>query len=48
MELVQEFFVRKRLGGFDLSRLSARQVEAFTILENAWIAETNHGQQNTR
>jgi hypothetical protein len=48
MELVEEFFVRKRLNGFDLSRLTARQVEAFTILDNAWIAETNNGQQNTR
>ena len=47
-ELVQEFFVRKRLGEFDLSRLSARQVEAFAILESAWIAEINDGQQNTR
>lgn len=47
-ELVQEFFVRKRLSGFDLATLSARQVEAFAILDNAWIAEINNGQQNTR
>jgi hypothetical protein len=47
-ELVQEFFVRKRLSGFDLSRLTARQVEAFAILDNAWITEINDGQQNTR
>lgn len=47
-ELVQEFFVRKRLSGFELSRLSARQVEAFAILDNAWIAEINDGHQNTR
>jgi len=32
--LVEEFFVRRRIRGFDSDNLSARQVEAFMILEN--------------
>jgi hypothetical protein len=43
---LEEFFVRKRLGGLDLNSLSARQVEAFAILEKAVAAEKNHGDQN--
>ena len=31
--LVEEFFVRRRFRVFDVERLSARQVEAFMILE---------------
>ena len=31
--LVEEFFVRRRLRGMDFAELSARQVEAFVILE---------------
>jgi hypothetical protein len=31
--LVEEFLVRRRLGGLDFDELSARQVEAFLILE---------------
>jgi hypothetical protein len=46
--LVEEFFVRKRLGEFNLFRLTARQVEAFAVLESAWIAEMNNVQQDTR
>jgi hypothetical protein len=37
--LVEEFFVRRRLQGFDSDDLSARQVEAFTILESELAAE---------
>jgi hypothetical protein len=33
--LVEEFFVRRRLGGMDFAELSARQVDAFAILEQA-------------
>jgi hypothetical protein len=46
--LVEEFFVRRRLRGMDFAELSARQVEAFVILERALIAGMNDGQHNTR
>ena len=46
--LVEEFFIRRRLGGFDWRELSARQVEAFVILESALQVERNDGQQHTR
>jgi hypothetical protein len=46
--LVEDFFVRRRLGGVDFAELSARQVEAFVILERALTAEIDHGQHNTR
>jgi hypothetical protein len=46
--LVEEFFVRRRLRGMDFRELSARQVEAFVILEQAFAAETSDGQHNTR
>ena len=39
LSLVEEFFVRRRLRGFDGEDLSARQVEAFLILENELAAE---------
>jgi hypothetical protein len=45
---VQEFFVRQRLGRWDINKLSAREVEAFTILERELAAEIQHVQQNTR
>jgi hypothetical protein len=38
---LEEFFVRRRLGGFDLDRLSAREAEAFLILEQLMQAEEN-------
>jgi hypothetical protein len=40
--LIEEFFVRRRLGGMDFAELSARQVEAFVILEQALEGE-RHG-----
>ena len=46
--LVEEFFVRRRLRGTDFAELSARQVEAFVILERALTAGMNDGQHNTR
>ena len=46
--LVEEFFVRRRLHGIEFSKLSARQVEAFLILEQALALEMNDGQHNTR
>ena len=46
--LVEEFLVRRRLRGLDWEGLSARQVEAFVILEKAFAAEMEDGQHNTR
>jgi DNA replicative helicase MCM subunit Mcm2 (Cdc46/Mcm family) len=46
--LVEEFFVRRRLRGMDFAELSARQVEAFVILEKALAGKMSDGQHNTR
>jgi len=46
--LVEEFFMRRRLGRFDCTVLSARQVEAFVILESALRGERNDEQRYTR
>jgi DNA replicative helicase MCM subunit Mcm2 (Cdc46/Mcm family) len=46
--LIEEFFVRRRLRAFDGEELSARQVEAFVILEKELAAEMNDGRHNTR
>jgi hypothetical protein len=45
---VEDFFVRRRLRGMDFAELSARQVEAFVILERAFAAEIDYGQHTTR
>jgi hypothetical protein len=45
---VEEFFVRRRLQTFDGEELSARQVEAFVILERELAEEMNHGRHNAR
>jgi hypothetical protein len=45
---VEEFFVRRRLSAGDFASLSARQVEAFVILEKAIEGEISDAQQNTR
>ena len=37
--MVEDFFVRRRLGGIRLAELGAREVEAFLILEGALGAE---------
>jgi hypothetical protein len=37
--LVEDFLVRRRLGGMNFSELSARQVEAFLLLEQALSTE---------
>jgi hypothetical protein len=41
--LVEEFFVRRRFGAFNIENLSARQVEAFMILEKELEAELRAG-----
>ena len=42
---VEEFLVRRRLGGMQFEVLSARQVEAFLILEKAMAMERKHGER---
>jgi hypothetical protein len=37
--LVEDFLVRRRLGGMSFEELSARQVEGFLILEQALAGE---------
>ncbi len=46
--LLEDFWMRRRLGGMALEELSGRQADAFTILETAVAAEMKDGQQNTR
>jgi hypothetical protein len=46
--LVEEFLVRRRLRALEWEGLSARQVEAFVILEKALAAEMEDGRHNTR
>jgi len=45
--LVEEFFVRRRWRGFGDEELSARQVEAFALLERELAAEMNDIRQAT-
>ena len=46
--LVEDYLVRRRLGGLQFSELTARQAEAFLILEKALLTEMKHGQQDRR
>ena len=46
--LVEEFFVRRQLRAFDVEGLSARQVEAFLVLEKELAGEMNDGRHDTR
>jgi hypothetical protein len=46
--LVEEFLLRRRLGAIDIRELSAKQVEAFALLERALTGEIKDGQQNRR
>jgi len=45
--LVEDFLVRRRLGGIVLRELSARQAEAFLILEQALVMEKRNGEHGT-
>lgn len=45
--LVEEFLVGRRLG-WRAERMSARQVEAFVILESALTEEKRNGERRTR
>ena len=46
--LVEEFLVRRRVGGMQLKELTARQVEAFLILDKALAQEMKHGGHSRR
>ena len=46
--MVEEFFVKRRLGGFDVERLSARLIDAFVVLENALAEEQRDGERRAR
>jgi hypothetical protein len=43
---VEEFFVRRRLGAFDIEDLNVRQMEAFMILEKELAGEIKDGRHN--
>jgi hypothetical protein len=45
---VEEFFIRRRLGLMNEEYLTARQVEAFAILEKELGTETKYEQQSAR
>jgi hypothetical protein len=45
---LEEFLVLRRIGGLRPEELSARQVEAFAILENEMTREVNHAQHESR
>ena len=46
--LVEEFWVRRKLGRLRIEELTARQAEAFMILEQELTQENRDGQQHTR
>jgi hypothetical protein len=46
LALLEHFSVRRRLGGGNVTELSAREADAFLILERALEAEGNNGQHN--
>jgi len=45
LALLEEFFVRRRMGGWHVESLSARQVDAFMLLEKEMQEEIKHGQR---
>jgi hypothetical protein len=46
--MVEDFFARRRLGGIRAGELTAKEAEAFVILENELARERNdgHGSRN--
>jgi hypothetical protein len=46
--LVEEFLVLRRLGGLQATELSAKQVEAFAILESEFVREKNDAERESR
>ncbi len=47
LSMMEDFFLRRRLGATDLTRITARQADAFMVLEDAIAAEIRDGQQNS-
>ena len=45
---VEEFFIRRRLNLMNEEQLTARQIEAFAILEKELTAEIKYEQHNAR
>jgi hypothetical protein len=45
--LVEDFLVRQRMGGFRVEELSARQVDAFVVLEQVFAEERKNAQRHT-
>ena len=41
---LEEFLVRRKLGGLAVENLNARQAEAYVILEKALAKETQYGE----
>jgi hypothetical protein len=48
LSLLEEFFLRRRFRAFSVEELSARQVEAFLILEKELAAEVEMGTRGER
>jgi hypothetical protein len=46
--LVEEFLVLRQIGGLRAAELSAKQVEAFAILENELVRERNDAERQSR
>jgi hypothetical protein len=45
---VEDFLVRRKLGGMNANELSAKQVEAFLILERELVSEGSDGEHGAR
>jgi hypothetical protein len=48
LSLLEEFFIRRRFRTMDSEELSARQVEAFLVLEKEFAAESETGTRGER
>jgi hypothetical protein len=48
MALVEDFFVRRRVGRPNLEDMDARSADAFLILEEAVAMEMKDGRQNSK
>lgn len=46
--LIEEFVVLRRIGGLRADELTAKQVEAFAILESELVRERNDAQRESR
>jgi hypothetical protein len=48
MARVEDFFVRWRFGRINLEEMTARETDAFLILEEAMTVEMKNGRQDSR